>query len=332
MHKLVSLKDINTFSVEAYCEEIINITQYNQLLSLNLPPNYKILGGGSNILITQNLHVPILLNQLKGIEAEYENKDSIQLKIASGENWHEVVLYCIEHDYGGIENLSLIPGTVGAAPVQNIGAYGVEIKDVLVSVDGIFLENNNHCTYNNEECEFGYRESIFKTKLKNSFFISSITIQLSKSNHQIQTEYGAIKSFLDSKKIYEPTIKDVSSAVIAIRQSKLPDPKILANAGSFFKNSVISQTEFENLYTKHPNIPHFLMNNAEVKIPTAWLLEKAGWKGRQIGNVACHKDQPLVIVNCNNASGTEIYNFSELIIQDIQDKFGVSLVREVNIW
>lgn len=331
--KLYSLKSYNTFGVECFASKIIPIRGEEDLLIVEeeIQNGYKILGGGSNILLTGNIALPILKNEIKGIEILKETHEFVTVKIGSGENWHQVVEWALSNNFGGIENLSLIPGSVGAAPVQNIGAYGVEIKDVLIQVEGIFIIEKKRQIFSNSDCEFSYRNSLFKSKLKEQFFITYLVLKLSK-NHKLHIDYGAIQSELKAIQITSPSIQDISAVVIKIRNSKLPIPSELGNAGSFFKNSFIEKIEFENLRLKFPDIPGYKDESGLIKIPSGWLIEQCGWKGKRRGDVGCFEKQALVIVNYGSSTGSEIWNFSKEISQSVYDNFGIHLVPEVNIW
>ena len=289
------------------------------------------LGGGSNILLTKDFDGLAIKLNLKGISEKDLNENEVLVTAKAGENWHEFVMHCLSKNYGGLENLSLIPGNVGTSPMQNIGAYGTEIKDVFVCCQVLDLENFELTTFDLEKCRFGYRDSIFKQEGKGRYIILDVTFKLTKKEHQIKTEYGAITSELQNLGITNPTIQDVSKAVINIRQSKLPDPKQIGNAGSFFKNPTIPLVQFEDLKQKFSNIQGY-PNGDMVKVPAGWLIEQCGWKGKQIGNVASHKLQSLVIINATGkATGKEIFDFSTEIINSVQEKFGIGLEREVNI-
>lgn len=331
INRNTSLQYYNTFGINVTAAQLIELTNVEDWKRIPNPKNCFILGGGSNVLLTQDIERPVVLNRIRGIETVYEDEETIHLKIASGENWHNLVLYCVEQGYGGIENLSLIPGSVGAAPMQNIGAYGVEIKDVLLSVDAFDLDLLELTPFSNEACKFGYRESIFKKEAKGRYFIAYITIALTKKNHKINTSYGAIKDTLGTKGIESPTIKDVSEAVIEIRQSKLPDPAELGNSGSFFKNPVIDITHFNVLKSKFPDIKSYPVDDSHVKVPAGWLIESLGWKGKVVGNTGSHKDQALVLVNYGNASGKEVQELSERIKTSVFDTYKIQLETEVNI-
>ena len=290
-----------------------------------------IIGGGSNILLTKDVEKTVVINQTKGICTVKEDENFIELAVASGEDWHEFVMYCIQKGYGGIENMSLIPGSVGAAPMQNIGAYGREIKDVLTYVNAVDLDTREMKKFTNEECEFGYRESIFKKSAKGNYFIVDVGIRLTKKNHQINTSYGDIEKWLNTNQIESPKIKDVSNAVIAIRKSKLPDPNDLGNSGSFFKNPIISSTHFKDLIKKFPSIKSYPVSDQEVKVPAGWLIESLGWKGKRVGNTGSHQNQALVLVNYGNATGSEVKKLAEDIKKSVWDTYQIQLETEVNI-
>lgn len=328
-----SLKKLNSFGLDAYCDKLITIrteTDLDSVIKRRENPVY-ILGQGSNILLLNNINIPILKNEIKGIKVIAENSNEVHIQVASGENWHQFILYCVQHNYYGLENLSLIPGTIGAAPIQNIGAYGVELKDHLYRVNGIHLSDNSFQSFTNNECQFEYRSSIFKKELLNKFFITSIELKLSKI-HKLHIDYGTIKEELHLSNITNPTIKDISDIIIQIRKSKLPDPEIIGNAGSFFKNSVISQKQYDELKIRFPDMPCYKLDNNLVKIPTAWLIEKAGWKGFRRGDAACHTRQSLVLVNHGKSSGLEILQLANDIKSDIFNKFGINIELEVNVW
>ncbi|REC63626.1 UDP-N-acetylenolpyruvoylglucosamine reductase [Chryseobacterium pennae] len=336
MQENFSLQPYNTFGVAAkakYFVESNNIEELKDALTFSKEKSLPLLllGGGSNILLTKDFDGLAIQLNLKGISEEDLNENEILVTAKAGENWHEFVMYCLNKNYGGLENLSLIPGNVGTSPMQNIGAYGTEIKDVFVNCQVLDLENLELKNFNLEECRFGYRDSIFKKEGKGRYIILEVTFKLTKKDHRIKTEYGAITSELEKMGIENPSIQDVSKAVITIRQSKLPDPKIIGNAGSFFKNPTIPLVQFETLKSKFDNIQGYPNGNV-VKVPAGWLIEQCGWKGKQIGNVASHKLQSLVIINATgDATGKEIFDFSTEIINSVKDKFGIELEREVNI-
>lgn len=331
-----SLKDLNTFGVDVsakYFAEVNDVDDLKYAIEFAKINHFEILflGGGSNILFTEDFGGLVIKLNLKGISEEFLNENEVLVTAKAGENWHEFVQFCLSENYGGLENLSLIPGNVGTSPMQNIGAYGTEIKDTFVKCKVLNIETLEIEEFNKEECGFGYRDSIFKREGKGKYVILEVTFKLSTKNHQIKTEYGAIKNELDKLGIENPTIQDVSRAVISIRQSKLPDPQILGNAGSFFKNPTIPPQQFTEVQNSYPQMPNY-PNGEMVKIPAGWLIEQCGWKGKQIGNVASHELQALVIVNkTGNATGKEIYDFSTMIIESVKDKFGIGLEREVNI-
>lgn len=327
-----SLKNYNTFGIDVVAKSACIITDTDQLKSIKNLPKCFILGGGSNVLFTQDIDATVLINRTNGIDIVLETENAIELEIASGENWHKLVLHCVKNNWGGIENMSLIPGSVGAAPMQNIGAYGVEIKDVLTYVKAIDLQTLKEIKFTNAACQFGYRESIFKKELKGKYFISAVGLQLTKTNHQLNTSYGAISEVLQSKHIDNPTIADISQAVIEIRQSKLPDPKVLGNAGSFFKNPVILKSHLEALQRQFPSIKSFEVDSEHVKVPAGWLIESLGWKGKKVGNTGSHKDQALVLVNYGNVQGSEVKELSEAIKQSVWDTYKIRLETEVNIY
>lgn len=336
MQENFSLKPYNTFGVDAqakYFVEINSIEELRDALTFSKKNTLLLLflGGGSNILLTKDFDGLAIKLNLKGISEKDLNENEVLVTAKAGENWHEFVMHCLSKNYGGLENLSLIPGNVGTSPMQNIGAYGTEIKDVFVCCQVLDLENFELTTFDLEKCRFGYRDSIFKQEGKGRYIILDVTFKLTKKEHQIKTEYGAITSELQNLGITNPTIQDVSKAVINIRQSKLPDPKQIGNAGSFFKNPTIPLVQFEDLKQKFNNIQGY-PNGDMVKVPAGWLIEQCGWKGKQIGNVASHKLQSLVIINATGkATGKEIFDFSTEIINSVQEKFGIELEREVNI-
>ncbi|SIQ19638.1 UDP-N-acetylmuramate dehydrogenase [Chryseobacterium sp. RU37D] len=336
MHENFSLKPYNTFGVganAAYFTKVNTVEELKEALHFSNSEALPLLflGGGSNILLTKDFDGLAIQLNLKGIHEDLINEEEALVTAKAGENWHEFVLFCLEKNLGGLENLSLIPGNVGTSPIQNIGAYGTEIKDIFVNCTVLNLKSLQLEIFNLEQCKFGYRDSIFKQEGKGKYVILEVTFKLTRRNHIIQNEYGAITSELENMGIKNPTIQDVSKAVINIRQSKLPDPKEIGNAGSFFKNPTIPLTQFEELQQKFENIPGY-PNNDFVKIPAGWLIEQCGWKGKQIGNVASHKLQALVIINATgNATGKEIFDFSTEIINSVKEKFGIELEREVNI-
>lgn len=331
----VSLKPFNTFGIETYAKcftEINTREEFTQLLSsieYQTQPTF-ILGGGSNILLTKNIDALVIKNNLKGISVINENDSYVFVKANAGEVWHEFVMWCIDKNYAGVENLSLIPGCVGASPMQNIGAYGIEIKDVFYELEAIHLKTGELKIFSKSDCEFGYRESVFKHQFKNQFMITSVTFKLSKTPN-FHIEYGAIKQELDSMNVSEINIKAISQAVINIRSSKLPNPNELGNAGSFFKNPEVSAEVYTKLKLEFPNIVAYLLENGNYKLAAGWLIEQCGLKGYQVGDAGVHKLQALVLVNYGKASGQEIFDLSTHVLQTVKHKFGVVLEREVNI-
>lgn len=333
MQQHVKLQSYNTFGFDISCQLFAEIKTENDFLKVRNHEAFEgkklILGGGSNVLFTQDFEGLIIWNQLKGIDVIKETNDHVWLKVGAGEIWHDFVMYCVNHNYGGVENLSLIPGYVGAAPMQNIGAYGAEIKQVCESVSFIDFENGKQHQLSAHDCHFGYRESIFKQTLKNKTFITSTTFKLSKK-HALNTQYGAIEQELEKMGVTTPTIKSVSQAVINIRSSKLPNPKEIGNAGSFFKNPVVSDIEAEKIKIAFPNIPSFPVKDG-VKFAAGWLIEQAGWKGFTDDAIGVHKNQALVLVHYGNGQGKDILSLSHKIQADVLNKFGIVLEREVNL-
>lgn len=330
----VSLRPYNTFGIDVNAAGLAtfhNVEQLIQLLDENPFDKFMILGGGSNVLYTSDYDGLVLINKIKGISIVDSDNEYTLVKAGAGEVWHEFVLRCIDQNLGGIENLSLIPGSVGASPMQNIGAYGVEIKDVFVELEALNIATKKIEVFKHEDCQFGYRESVFKRALKGQYVIINVTYRLTNRNHKLKTRYGAIQEELEARKINSPTIKEISDVVIAIRQSKLPDPKEIGNAGSFFKNPVVEHAVLQQILKKYPDAPNYPAANGKVKLAAGWLIDKAGWKGKTFNQFGVHKNQALVLVNYNLAQGSDIYKLSENILQDIYQKFGVSLEREVNI-
>lgn len=330
----VSLKPFNTFGLEAKAAHFIAFTTVNELLEalkmIESDEPLMVLGGGSNILLTKDFEGVVLKNELKGIELIDEDRNHVWIKAMAGENWHQFVLHCIENDWAGLENLSLIPGTVGAAPMQNIGAYGVEIKDVFHSLEAVEIASGKYQEFTAEECQFGYRESVFKTSLKGKYIITSVVFRLDKTP-TFNTSYGAIQVTLDEMGITDLSIKAISDAVIKIRQSKLPDPLEIGNSGSFFKNPTIDNIDYEGLRAEFPSIPGYKLPEQKVKIPAAWLIEQAGWKGKTFGEIGVHKNHPLVLVNYGNGKGEDIKKLALEIKASVASKFGIEITPEVNI-
>jgi len=330
-----SLKRYNTFGLTAHAREIYRVRSVSGLRKRlgNNKLDISILGGGSNILLTQDIEGLVLKNELRGKSIISRDDTGIKIAVRSGENWHQFVLWTLENNLAGVENLSLIPGTLGAAPIQNIGAYGVELKDIFEGLEAMHLTTGEMRFFEKEECEFGYRDSVFKRELKGQYFITKIFLRLQDAKKaKVSVEYGAIRQVLEDKNIANPTVKDVSDAVIAIRQSKLPDPKILGNSGSFFKNPVISKAHFLSVQNNFPNIVFYDLPDGTVKVPAGWLIEHAGWKGKRIGNTGSHARQALVLVNYGGATGFEIKALSDKIIASVKSKYDIELEREVNIW
>ncbi len=330
----ISLKPYNTFGIDVNASHFIEITSVDQLrqsLQLKNYPHILVLSGGSNMLLTGDLERLILYLNIKGKRVLWEDDNRIALKIMAGENWHELVLWSLDHNYGGIENLSLIPGNTGTAPIQNIGAYGVEIKDVFESCEAMEIESQRLVQFHKQDCHFGYRDSYFKNEGKGKFIITSVTLILRKKDHVLNTSYGAIEDQLRSHNIATPTIREVSEAVIAIRQRKLPDPDLLGNSGSFFKNPVLNERQFSAFTENHPDAPHYRLRDNTVKVPAGWLIEQTGYKGKRIGDAGVHKEQALVLVNFGKATGSEIHRLALSIQNDVSQKFGIELIPEVNI-
>ncbi len=329
----ISLRSYNTFGIDVkarYFSRFNNSDELEELTANNSRLPTLILGGGSNILFTKDFDGLILKNEIKGIAELHEDSEYVYVKAGAGENWHQFVLHCIQRNWAGVENLSLIPGNVGASPMQNIGAYGVEIDDVFWDLEAYHIQERKMVTFTRSDCEFGYRESVFKKKFKDQFVILNVTFQLRKKP-RFNTSYGAIEQELDRMGVKDLSIKAISDAVINIRSSKLPNPKELGNAGSFFKNPTIAAADFERLKSKFENIVGHTNADGSVKLAAAWLIEQCGWKGFRKGDAGCNARQALVLVNYGNATGKEIYQLSEEILQSVKEKFGITLEREVNI-
>jgi UDP-N-acetylmuramate dehydrogenase len=335
----ISLKKLNTFGIDVSAKYFAGFNTIDQLIELlefnkSTPGNQKqqtlILGGGSNILFTKNYDGLVLKNQLPGIKTIKEDAHHVYVKVGAGENWHQFVLYCIKNNWAGVENLSLIPGNVGASPMQNIGAYGTEIKEVFFCLEALHLQEKKLVEFTLNDCEFGYRDSVFKRKYKGSFVITNVTFRLNKIP-SYNTTYGTIGVELEKMGIKQLSIKAISDAIINIRSSKLPDPKKIGNAGSFFKNPHVTATTFGQLKEKSPKIVGYVQDNGDFKLAAGWLIEDCGWKGFRRGDAGCHAWQSLVLVNYGKAKGSEIYDLSEEIVQSVNEKFGVLLEREVNI-
>lgn len=329
-----SLKHYNTFGIDVKAREFVSIhseEELREVLRENTGKRIFVLGGGSNMLLTKDVDALVVHIDIKGKEILSEDEDHAIIRAMSGETWHEFVLYTIGENLGGLENMSLIPGNVGTTPIQNIGAYGAEIKDTFVSCDAMNIHTQEMRTFTREECKFGYRESIFKNEEKGNYIILSVTFRLTRRNHKINTGYGDIQKKLAENGIVNPTLKDVSDAVIAIRRSKLPDPKELGNSGSFFKNPIVPIAVYEKAKAAYPDIPHYPVSETEVKVPAGWLIEHAGFKGYREGDAGVHKNQALVLVNYGNASGADILALSRKVQQAIFDKYGIRIEAEVNV-
>jgi UDP-N-acetylmuramate dehydrogenase len=335
VYKNVNLQAYHTFGIEVFTEAFAVLKNREDLFQLkSLRKQYKdflILGGGSNVLFVSNYPGIIIQNKLSGIDILQEDEESIILKVASGMNWHDLVITAVSNNWGGIENLSLIPGTVGAAPIQNIGAYGVEVKEVIQKVIAFDLEKEEFITFTNVECQFGYRDSIFKhSENKGKYFITDIIIQLKKNPTAFKVSYGDIQKIMDLNQMKDYSVKTISDAVIQIRQQKLPDPKDIGNSGSFFKNPEISTLQAQELLSLYPSMPQYKISDSITKIPAAWLIEQCGWKGLKVGNTGNHAQQALVIVNYGNATGEEIRQHAINVQKSVWDKFQIELQPEVN--
>jgi UDP-N-acetylmuramate dehydrogenase len=329
-----SLKNHNTFGIKATAKEFVVIHSVEELKKVLYHFRNKkkfILGGGSNMLLTQDIDGLVIHIDLKGKKIIKENDDFVWIECMAGENWHEFVLWTINQNFGGLENMSLIPGNVGTTPIQNIGAYGVEIKDSFDYCEAIEIASQEKRYFTNENCHFGYRESIFKQEMANQYVITSVVFKLTKRNHKINISYGDISSQLTKNNIQNPTLKDISNAVIAIRQSKLPDPKEIGNCGSFFKNPIIPRNLFNRIKENFPDIKHYDVSEEEVKVPAGWLIEHAGFKGKRFGDAGVHEKQALVLVNFGNATGKEILELARQIQRTVFKNYGIAIETEVNI-
>jgi UDP-N-acetylmuramate dehydrogenase len=330
IQKNISLKNYNTFGIDVIADRFIEINSLANLKKITTSEkDIFLLSGGSNMLLTKSIDKLVIHLNLKGIIVNDTEKESVFVTAEAGENWHEFVLWCISQNYGGLENLSFIPGNVGTSPIQNIGAYGVEIKDTFYQLEALEIATGKAKTFTKEACNFGYRNSVFKNELKGKYIIINVTFKLTKKHHHINISYGAIKTYLQNNP--NPSIKDISDAVIAIRKSKLPDPNEIGNSGSFFKNPVIDKILFEKLSKNYPNIPHYIVSENEIKVPAGWLIEQAGFKGKRFGDAGVHEKQALVLVNYGNASGKEIFELAKNIQQTVKGKFNINLDIEVNI-
>jgi len=330
--KNVSLKSLNTFGIDVLAENFVEVDSVDKLLKIvAVHKDVFVLSGGSNILLTQNISKPVVYLNTKGIEVVDEKSGWVMVRAQAGENWHDFVNWCLSRDYGGLENLSLIPGNVGTSPMQNIGAYGVEIKDCFDSLEALDISSGEIRTFSAKECAFGYRESVFKHELKGKFIILNVTFLLSTKDHPIHNSYGAIKDQLKLMGVEDPGIKEISEAVIAIRRSKLPDPREIGNSGSFFKNPVISTDHFTKIQAHYPKAPYYQVSGELIKVPAGWLVEQCGFKGKRFGDAGVHKDQALVLVNYCDASGDEILDLAKLIQATVAKEFDIELEMEVNI-
>lgn len=331
----VSLKPYNTFGVEAQTQYLAHITRAEELNELSEIEEFKdipwlLLGGGSNVLFVNDFNGLVLINELRGKELLWNGSSNAGIKVMGGEVWDDFVEYCVNQGWGGIENLSLIPGKTGAAPIQNIGAYGVELENVFVELEAYNFKTGKWETFKKEDCRFGYRDSIFKKQLKDRYFITSVTLKLSKKP-ELKISYPSLANKLENRDHTQLTINDVREAVITIRRSKLPDPEKLGNAGSFFKNPVVGKIIYKRLNERYPGIPGYPFANGTVKIPAGWLIEQCGWKGKKLGKVGTHHKQALVIVNFGGAKGKEILEVAKKVRSAVEDQFGIRLQPEVNI-
>ena len=340
IHKNFNLKSYNTFGIEARCAafvEIKSVEEAQRILSNNLMP-IQLLGGGSNVLFLEEFYPRFFIkNGIEGIKivqntegGDSEESSAVLVEIGGGVNWHDFVLWAIDNELAGVENLSLIPGTVGAAPIQNIGAYGVELKDVFEKLEALNVQSLDIQIFTKEDCRFGYRDSVFKNEFKDHYLITKVFLTLQKNPTQLKTSYGDISKTLAEKGIEHPTIRDISNAVIAIRQSKLPDPSVIGNAGSFFKNPTISKAQFDVLKTQFPNIVGYPNDTEGIKVAAGWLIEQCGWKGKRFGNVGVHERQSLVLVNYGSGKGLKIKDLAQKIQASVFEKFQIRLMAEVN--
>lgn len=330
--KNISLKAYNTFGIDVKASRFVSIASLYELKQLlNSEKDFFLISGGSNLLLTRDIERLVVHINIQGISIDHEEENTVDLTVNAGENWHEFVLWCISENYGGLENLSLIPGNVGTSPIQNIGAYGVEVKDCITKVEALEIATNKLVSFSNEACNFGYRNSIFKNEVKGKYILTSVSFKLTTKNHQLTTSYGAIENELAIQKIKIPTLKNISDAIIRIRKSKLPDPKEIGNSGSFFKNPVIFKTQFLRLQKENPSIPNYPVSETEIKVPAGWLVEQSGFKGKRFGDAGVHEKQALVLVNYGSATGIEIFQLAEKIQQTVFKKFEIALEIEVNV-
>ncbi len=329
----VNLKPYNTFGVSVLAKQFVEVQTHKELKKIIAHnKDIFILNGGSNMLLTKDIDKLVVKLNITGKQVVKETNEHVFIKVHTSENWHNFVLWCVDKNYGGIENLSLIPGNVGASPIQNIGAYGVEVKDVITTVNCLNIEKLTKKVFKTDACNFGYRNSIFKNEVKGKYIITSVVFKLTKQNHTINSDYGAIKLQLEAKKIKKPSIKDISNIVIAIRNEKLPNPKELGNSGSFFKNPIVSKAAFKKIQKTNKEIPFYEIDSNNYKIPAGWLIEQCGFKGKKIGNAGVYEKQALILVNHGNATGKEILNLAENIQTEVSNKFGINLETEVTIF
>ncbi len=328
----ISLKPYNTFGIDVPAEYFTTVGSVDELLEVaSFPYSKHVLGGGSNILLTKAVSGLVVHNELKGITIDKEDDQNVWVRVQSGEVWHDFVLYAVNRGWGGIENLALIPGTVGASPMQNIGAYGVEAKETIESVTFWYWKGKTLLTYSGRDCNFGYRDSIFKHELKEKVFITSVVYKLSK-RPVYNVSYGSIRQELEHMGVTDLSVKAIAYAVIHIRNSKLPDPKKIGNAGSFFKNPAIAGNQFEQIRLRYRDIPSYPAGDGMTKVPAAWLIEQCGWKGYKTGGTGVHAKHALVLVNYGDAVGNDVWELSERIINSVREKFGIELEREVQVW
>jgi UDP-N-acetylmuramate dehydrogenase len=336
IHQNKDLTAFNTLGLPSKAARFVEAESVEGLFALKKQGFFEdelpfILGGGSNVLLNDHLKKPVLKNSIPGIKVIRKEGDHLWVEAGAGENWHKLVRWAVEREYGGIENLALIPGTVGAAPIQNIGAYGVELEQVFEQLECFDMRDGTRKEFNRDDCLFGYRDSIFKRKLKGKVIVTKVVLRLTRNNHTIHSSYRSLKEYLQKLNITEPAIQDIFDAVVAIRRSKLPDPADLGNAGSFFKNPVVERSVLERIRGQEPGVPFYDMEDDLVKIPAGWLIEMAGWKGKRVGNVGTYENQALVIVNHGGATGEEVYSHAMAIKRSVMEIFGIELVPEVNI-
>lgn len=332
----VNLAPYNTLQIEAIADRFVVIRHAGELPVLFKNKEFPIedawvLGSGSNVLFRGRVRPLVLKNEIKGLEILEEDDRRIRIRSGAGMNWHQLVEYCVNKKWQGVENLALIPGTVGAAPIQNIGAYGVELEEVFESLQAFDLHKGTFRRFEKEACEFGYRDSVFKQRYKNRFVITSVDLRLNKASYMLETGYPSLREWFDRHNLSSPGLEDIFRAVVNIRTAKLPDPRDIGNAGSFFKNPIISRVKFDEIKQDYPSIPSYPLTENRIKVPAGWLIEKTGWKGKRKGNVGTYENQALVIVNHGGATGEEIWELAQQIRSSVQKTFGIELVPEVNI-